>query len=85
MKNDEIIDMTQTEIKIMKVFFENKGIIIKREMLTEKVFGIDSENYDRAVDTHIKRLRKKIEEDTKNPVYIKTKYGVGYQFGDKND
>jgi len=85
MKNDEIIDMTQTELKIMKVFFENKGIIIKREILTEKVFGIDSENYDRAVDTHIKRLRKKIEEDTKNPVYIKTKYGVGYQFGDKND
>jgi len=46
--------------------------------------GFDYEGYDRTIDAHIKNLRQKIEDDTKNPVYIKTVYGVGYKFGDGN-
>ena len=44
-------------------------------------FGYDYEGFDRNIDTFIKKLRKKIEEDHKNPEYIKTKYGAGYIFG----
>ena len=42
---------------------------------------MDFDGYDRVVDTHIKNLRKKIEDDPKNPVYVRTVRGTGYQFG----
>ena len=52
-------------------------------MLIEIVFGMDFEGYDRTVDTHIKNIRKKIEEDSKNPRYIHTVVKVGYKFDEK--
>ena len=62
---------------------KNKGKVFSREMLIEIVFGMDFEGYDRTVDTHIKNIRKKIEDDSKNPKYIHTVVKVGYKFDEK--
>ncbi len=80
-KNNKKVEITSKEFDILKVFFSNIGIILKREQIIEKAFGYDYDGFDRTIDTHIKKLRQKIEEDSKNPEYIKTKYGAGYIFG----
>jgi len=80
-KNNKKLEITSKEFDILKVFFSNIGIILKREQIIEKAFGYDYDGFDRTIDTHIKKLRQKIEKDSKNPKYIKTKYGAGYIFG----
>lgn len=80
-KNNKKLEITSKEFEILKVFFLNIGIILNREQIIEKAFGYDYEGFDRTIDTHIKKLRQKIEVDSRNPEYIKTKYGAGYIFG----
>lgn len=84
---DKKIDITATEFKLLRVFFENKEQVLSREQLIEKAFGYNYEGFNRSVDTHIKRIRKKIAIDPKVPNYIQTKYGAGYIFKgeDSND
>ncbi|WP_422487238.1 response regulator transcription factor [Gudongella sp. DL1XJH-153] len=81
LKDDSQIEITSAEYKLLHTFMKNKNQILTREQLIEKSFGHDYEGYDRTIDTHIKRLRRKVEDDPKNPEYIVTKYGVGYVFG----
>jgi DNA-binding response OmpR family regulator len=57
------------------------GRTFNREELITIVFGEDFRGYDRAVDTHVKNLRQKIEDDSKAPVYVLTVHGLGYAFG----
>lgn len=52
-----------------------------RDDLIEVAFDLDFAGYDRVIDTHVKNLRKKIEDDPKKPVYICTVHGMGYKFG----
>ena len=59
-------------------------MVLTREQLIRKIFGLDFEGYDRTIDVHIKNLRKKIEEDSKNPKYIITVIKAGYKFGGNN-
>ncbi len=80
-KNDTLIHLTTKEFQIMEVFFHNIGLLLTRDQLIEKAFGELYDGYDRAIDTQIKKIRQKIENDTKNPVFLKTKYGAGYIFG----
>ncbi|MGM0378858.1 MAG: response regulator transcription factor [Bacillota bacterium] len=84
-KNNKNIEITSSEFKILKTFFENKGQVLSRNQIIEKTFGYEYEGYNRSIDTHIKRIRRKIEDDYKNPEFIKTKYGAGYIFGGKNE
>ncbi|AEM78543.1 response regulator transcription factor [Thermoanaerobacter wiegelii] len=83
-KKGVVVNLTPNEFKILKLLIRNPNRVFTREELIEKVMGFDYEGYDRTIDAHIKNLRQKIEDDTKNPVYIKTVYGVGYKFGDGN-
>ncbi|EGD51006.1 two component transcriptional regulator, winged helix family [Thermoanaerobacter ethanolicus JW 200] len=83
-KKGVVVNLTPNEFKILKFLIRNPNRVFTREELIEKVMGFDYEGYDRTIDAHIKNLRQKIEDDTKNPVYIKTVYGVGYKFGDGN-
>lgn len=78
--NKEII-ITTTEFELLKVFFNNIGRVLSREQLINNALGDDYDGFDRSVDTYIKRIRQKIEDDNKNPEYLKTKYGAGYIFG----
>jgi DNA-binding response OmpR family regulator len=56
--------------------------IFTREEILEAIKGVDYNGFDRSVDTHIKKLRAKIEDDPKTPKYIITVYGMGYRLGD---
>ncbi|SNX52683.1 response regulator transcription factor [Thermoanaerobacterium sp. RBIITD] len=83
-KKDELINLTPNEYKLLMVLIQNPNKAFTRDELVTKVMGYDYEGYDRTIDAHIKNLRQKIEDDTKNPVYIKTVYGIGYKFGEEN-
>lgn len=78
------VTLTPNEFDILYTLALNKGRVLSREQLIEKVFGIDFEGSDRTVDVHIKNIRKKIEEDSREPKYITTVTKVGYKFNDKN-
>lgn len=80
----EEIPLTPNEFDILYALVSNKGRVLSREQIIDKVFGIDFEGFDRTIDVHIKNIRKKIEEDTKNPRYIITVMKVGYKFGGEN-
>jgi DNA-binding response OmpR family regulator len=81
MLNHEEISFTPNEFDILYALVANKGKVLSREQLINKIFGMDFEGYDRTIDVHIKNIRKKIEEDTKNPIYVVTVMKVGYKFG----
>jgi len=75
------IMLTPNEFDILYILAINKGIVLTREQIIQKTFGVDFEGYDRTIDVHVKNLRKKIEEDSKNPKYIITVVKIGYKFG----
>ncbi len=78
--NDKEIYLTKTEFKMLTLMAQSPNKIISREELLEKIWGYDWFGDTRLVDTHIRRLRAKIEEDTSVPKYISTSRGLGYKF-----
>ena len=80
LKDNSIVDLTSNEFKILTAFLSNPGVVLSREHLIELAFGYDYEGYDRTIDTHIKNIRQKLEDNPKAPAYIVTVYGVGYKF-----
>ena len=81
LKNGVPIDLTQAEWNILSTLMKNRQRVFTRDELIDAAFGMAYDGFDRAIDTHIKNLRKKIEEDSRNPVYILTVYGLGYRMG----
>ena len=77
----ENVALTPIEFDILEILASNQGVVMSRELLIEKVLGVDFDGVDRTIDVHIKNIRKKIEEDTKNPKYILTVFKLGYKFG----
>ena len=80
-KDDEEVTLTSVEYKLLKVLFKNKGQILSREQLITLAFGSEYEGYDRNIDSYIKRIRQKIEDDPGKPRLLVSKYGAGYIFG----
>lgn len=80
-KQGRIVSLTPNEWKLLTALTKSPKRVFTREELIAYAFGMDFDGYDRVVDTHIKNLRKKIEDDPKNPVYVRTVRGTGYQFG----
>ena len=64
----------------MKLLVLNPGRLFSRDELLDEVRGKESTPFDRSIDSHISHLRQKIEDDAKNPVLIKTIWGLGYKF-----
>lgn len=81
---DKKIDLTVKEFELLEILVKNKGNILTREMLLDKIWGYEYVGETRTVDVHIRYLRKKIEEDDKNPKFIETIRGVGYRFNPNN-
>lgn len=79
-RGEEVI-LTNTEYKILLILINNPKKIYSREKLLENTIEGYYEKGDRAIDSHIKNLRQKIEVDSRNPRIIQTVYGVGYRFG----
>ncbi|HEY8805200.1 MAG TPA: response regulator transcription factor [Clostridium sp.] len=75
------IYLTPNEFDIVHVLSSNSGKVFTREQLIERIMGIDFQGFDRTIDVHIKNIRKKIEEDSRNPKYIVTITRIGYKFG----
>lgn len=84
-KDNETINLTNNEFKIVKTLYSNPNKIFTRDEIIEIAFGLDYNAYDRAIDTHIKNIRHKIEDNPKDPKYIKTIYGMGYRAGVINE
>lgn len=79
-RDDTVLVLTPTEFKLLHCLAEHPGQVFTRLQLVNIILGYDFEGYDRTIDAHIKNIRHKIEDDPKNPSYIKTVYGVGYKF-----
>lgn len=80
-KQNKLLNLTPNEYKILLIFASNPGQVLTRDFLVSKAFGYDYDGYDRTIDTHIKNIRHKIEDNPKKPKYIVTVYGMGYKFG----
>ncbi len=81
-KNGKQIELSLRDIKILKLFHDNKGKVVDRDALLDHCWGVHIMPESRTVDWHISQLRKKIETDPANPQLIKTLHGVGYKFED---
>jgi len=73
---NKYLDLTNIEYELLSLLIENKNKVIPRDILTNSLSSISSH---RSLDNHIKNIRKKIEDDTSNPKYLKTEYGMGYK------
>ena len=74
------VEMTPREFKLLSAFVRNRGRVLTRERLLDEVWGHATFVTDRAVDTHVTNLRKKIEPEPANPRYVVSVRGVGYRF-----
>ncbi|MBN2847455.1 MAG: response regulator transcription factor, partial [Coriobacteriia bacterium] len=74
------LDLTASEYKLLTTLSRYPGRVYSRMELVEKVLGYDFEGYERAIDSHVKNLRSKLDDDPKEPRFIHTVFGVGYRF-----
>lgn len=79
-KEGKKIDLTLKEFDLLEILIKNKGRVMTRDFLLDKIWGYEYLGETRTVDVHIRHLRQKIEADDKNPKIIETIRGVGYRF-----
>ena len=79
----ESLNLTTIEFTLLETFLSYPGRVWSRSLLIEKLWGNDFYGDERVVDTHIARLRKKIEPDSSQPRFVKTVVGIGYKFEDE--
>jgi DNA-binding response OmpR family regulator len=84
-QDSEILDLTTLEFNLLATFMSYPGRVWTRTQLIDQLWGNDFFGDERVVDTHIRRLRKKIEPDPANPIFIKTVVGTGYKFEDESN
>jgi two-component system OmpR family response regulator len=78
------LELTASEFALLAFMAQHPGRVFTRLQLLDAVRGSTFESLERAVDSHVKNLRKKVERDPQNPEYIQTVYGVGYRFRNTN-
>jgi DNA-binding response OmpR family regulator len=74
------LDLTASEFKLLTTLSRYPGRVYSRMELVEKVLGYDFEGYERTIDSHVKNLRAKLDDDPRDPTFIYTVHGVGYRF-----
>lgn len=84
-KYDQPVDLTVKEFDLLALFAQHPGRAYNRQELLDLVWGYSFIGYEHTVNSHINRLRNKIEKDTANPEFIKTVWGVGYRFAEKDE
>jgi|SRR5919204_2152266 DNA-binding response OmpR family regulator len=78
---DQPVALTPREFRLLRVLAANPGRAFTRFELIERAFGLDYDGLERTVDVHLSSLRRKIEPNLAEPIYVLTVYGVGYKFG----
>jgi two-component system, OmpR family, alkaline phosphatase synthesis response regulator PhoP len=76
------VDLTHTEFELLMVMARQPGRVFTRAQLLDAVHGAAVESYERAIDAHVKNIRRKIEPDPRAPRYLQTVFGVGYRLAD---
>jgi two-component system alkaline phosphatase synthesis response regulator PhoP len=76
------VELTATEFQLLAVMVRQPGRVFTRAQLLDAVHGVAVESYERAIDAHVKNIRRKLEPDPRSPRYLLTAYGVGYRFAD---
>jgi two-component system, OmpR family, alkaline phosphatase synthesis response regulator PhoP len=79
---DRPVDLTPTEFQLLATLARQPGRVFTRGQLLDALHGVAFESYERAIDAHVKNIRRKIEPSPGEPRYIQTVYGVGYRFAD---
>ncbi|HUQ34658.1 MAG TPA: response regulator transcription factor [Pyrinomonadaceae bacterium] len=77
------VELTPKEFDLLRLFATNPGRVFPRKYLLEKIWDYSYEGYDRTIDSHINRLRAKIEDNPENPQMVLTVWGIGYKFCDE--
>lgn len=77
------VDLTPTEFELLATLARSPGRIFTRAQLLDALHGIALESYERAIDAHVKNIRRKLEPDPRQPKYVLTVYGVGYKLSDQ--
>ena len=77
------VPLSSAEFRLLSVFLEHPGKVLTRDELLDLTSGREADVWDRSIDNQVSRLRRKIEEDPKNPALIKTHWGDGYCFAGK--
>jgi DNA-binding response OmpR family regulator len=80
---DRQVELTPKEFELLRLFASNPGRVFPRKYLLEKIWDYSYEGYDRTIDSHINRLRAKIEDNPENPQLVLTVWGIGYKFSDE--
>jgi DNA-binding response OmpR family regulator len=78
----QVVRLTPKEYRLLEILIKDPKRAFTRLELVERAFGYDYEGLERTVDVHLMNLRRKIEPDPAQPIYIHTVYGVGYKFGE---
>ena len=76
------VELTPTELQLLAALAREPGRVFTRSQLLDAVHGVAFESYERAIDAHVKNIRRKLEPDPREPHYLQTVHGVGYRFRD---
>jgi DNA-binding response OmpR family regulator len=76
------VDLTATEFQLLTALARQPGRVFTRSQLLDAIHGVAFESYERAIDAHVKNIRRKLEPDPRSPRYLLTVYGVGYRLAD---
>jgi DNA-binding response OmpR family regulator len=76
------VDLTPTEFQLLLTLARQPGRVLTRSQLLDAVHGVAFESFERAIDAHVKNIRRKIEPDPRSPRYLQTVFGVGYRFAE---
>jgi len=80
--SDRAVDLTPTEFQLVATMAREPGRVFTRAQLLDAVHGVAFESYERAIDAHVKNIRRKLEPDPARPRFLLTVYGVGYRFAE---
>ncbi len=80
--DDHPVELTPTEFHLLAIFVREPGRVFTRAQLQDALHGVAVDSFDRAIDAHVKNLRRKIEPEVGRPRYVLTVHGVGYRFAD---
>jgi two-component system OmpR family response regulator len=79
------VELTSTEFDLLAALARQPGRVFTRGQLLDAIHGVSFESYERAIDSHIKNIRRKIEPDPREPRFLRMVYGVGYKLAEPSE